>query len=546
MRLDGNLKSKKWAMLKLTRLYSPMPVAAYYLTKIPPLFAVVLLAILLVKLDFLTERTASAHALDAQLVRLEQVTNNLAFAVSQLVGHTQKQTNGADLVSHLMQPGSFELALNSAYLLLADGTYYRFNGGNPVQHYLVTQDDTDAAARPLSLVGTSIWRYYFDAERRLDWRIWPDPFNRSLLVLTLPVATDISSRPQLLAISFEPAQWLAALGPKLNLAIRVQEDILYDTSDYPSQVTALVATVGWSDPALSFQHWHRAQPWRYLYIGLAVSALLMLIIKLIETPQRQLQQDLRQALKIKAFSLHYQAIVELNSNRCVGAEALIRWPASNLKPEQFICVAEQTGLIHGIGFWVLETALAQLQRWRNERLEIGYLSVNLSIIQLADPEFLNKIDALLARYPIRAGEIILEITESVLIQQDDAEVLQLSQLRARGFHLALDDFGTGCSPLSNVKNLPINVLKIDRSFIAGIPDNRYDASICTAIIQMAKALDLQLVAEGVETPRQLAWLQAQGVTAAQGFFFTKAVSASDFRAHISSPRPDLLPELGAS
>jgi len=815
-----------------------MPIVTYPSKKLITALAVLtlaLLAVLVARLDLQGHQKASARALEQDITRLEHYTTQLAYAVSQFASQARNQTTSGDFLSAFMQPGAFDLPINSVYLILADGTYYRFNAGNPAQHYLITQDDTDAAARPASLLRTPIWHYYFGAERSLNWRLWLDPGQDSMLLLTLPVQTDIGIGRQLLAISLDPAQWLAVLGPDVNLAIVAQEQLIVAPSDRHNGASTIRTSTSWTGKELIFQRWHQTQPMRYLYLGLAVTALLTLVLKRLFTahkrqnlgrttqgrivdglqliafetdkatkviwcqgelptdfqlfrvepgarlkdlfsqtpklltylqqslsgdsltyelndsgrfvrvhqapirskdnqviglsifiqeitelknleyqldhqqfhdeltglPNRQffmeqlqqgfdkarqhqqpiallamefsgigrinklfghqigdqmlqqisrstqqslpadvtlcrysndefllstevqpdddiqlmaeqlirivsqptqiagnelslsvnigialfprdakdsgslisnaitamrharqtgrntldyfsveeaklvqqkwqLEQDLTLALQAHAFALHYQPIFDLRSNRCVGAEALIRWPGSQLVPEQFIPMAEQTGLIYRMGLWVLETAMQQLHQWRRESLAIDYISVNLSVKQLDDPDFFNQVDALLARYPLHDGEIILEVTESVLMNRDEATIAQFAQLRARGFHLALDDFGTGFSSLTYLKNLPINILKIDRSFVEGLPGNSHDTAICEAIIKMAVTMDLLLVAEGVETPMQMAWLQEQGVASAQGYFYAKAVSATDFLAYIpkTSTKPD--------
>ncbi|WP_370592173.1 putative bifunctional diguanylate cyclase/phosphodiesterase [Reinekea sp. G2M2-21] len=246
----------------------------------------------------------------------------------------------------------------------------------------------------------------------------------------------------------------------------------------------------------------------------------------------QLEQDITKALNAHDFTLHFQPIFDLKSNRCIAAEALIRWPGTDLRPDQFIPLAEETGLIHTIGIWVLEAAIRQFFEWKQAGGAIDYISINLSVIQLKDKNFFDNLDAILSRFPIETGQVVLEITESVMMNSDASTVKKLNGLRERGFSLAIDDFGTGFSSLNYLKHLPINYLKVDRSFIKGVPNNPHDTVICEAIIQMSLAMELTIIAEGVEMPHQMNWLASKGVLCAQGYFYAHPVSAKDFQPYI--------------
>ncbi|WP_320826839.1 hypothetical protein [Reinekea sp.] len=235
---------------------------------------------MLIRLDLQANQHKAVRALEQDMIGLERYTAHLAYTVSQFANQARQHTSSGDFLSAFMQPGAFDLPLNSAYLILDDGTYYRFNGGNPVQHFLITQDDTDAAARPASLLITPIWRYYFGAERSLNWRLWLDPVQDSMLFLTLPVQTDVASARQLLAISFDPAQWLAVLGPGVNLAILEQDRLLAAPPKSHSSANTIRSGASWIGPKLTFQRWHPINPMRYLYLGLAVTALVILLFKL--------------------------------------------------------------------------------------------------------------------------------------------------------------------------------------------------------------------------------------------------------------------------
>jgi diguanylate cyclase (GGDEF)-like protein len=246
----------------------------------------------------------------------------------------------------------------------------------------------------------------------------------------------------------------------------------------------------------------------------------------------QLEQDITNAVNAHDFTLHYQPIFDLSTNQCTGAEALIRWPSTDLGPDQFIPLAEQSGLIHSIGLWVIEAALTQFTEWKSAGSSIEYLSINLSVSQLESPSFFDNLDEILRRLPLNEGKITLEITESVMMQTSQTMMDKLDELKKRGFYLAIDDFGTGFSSLNYLKHLPVDYLKMDRSFVSGIPSSPHDMVICEAIIQLAVAMGLQIIAEGVETPQQMKWLNEHGVESAQGYFYAKAVPASEFSIYL--------------
>jgi len=273
-----------------------MPIVPKLSKKLIPALAVLILALLaglVIRLTLQVDQQASARALNRDITELERYTTQLAYTVSQFASQARHQTTSGDFLSAFMQPNAFDLRLNSVYLILHDGTYYRFNDGNPAQHYLITLDDTDAAARPASLLATSIWHYYFGAERSLNWRLWSDPLQDSMLLLTLPVHTAIGSSRQLLAISFDPAQWLAVLGPDVNLAVLEQERLIAGPPERHGNGSASTIRSGasWTGTELTFQRWHQTQPMRYLYLGLAITALLILLLKLRYGAQRRQNQS---------------------------------------------------------------------------------------------------------------------------------------------------------------------------------------------------------------------------------------------------------------
>ncbi|TKJ64387.1 GGDEF domain-containing response regulator [Pseudomonas sp. CFBP13506] len=247
--------------------------------------------------------------------------------------------------------------------------------------------------------------------------------------------------------------------------------------------------------------------------------------------QQNLESAIRQALERDEFVLHYQPKLALKSGQIVGAEALIRWfqPRSGwVNPTDFIPVAEDSGLIVRLTQWVLRQACEQVQSWNAMGLPALPVSVNISAIDFRQRDFIDNLATILKETGLPAHQLELEITESVLMQNVDDTVETLHKIKAMGVRLALDDFGTGYSSLSYLRRFPIDVLKIDQSFVRGLNVNSQDAQLISAIIAMGKSLELNIIAEGVETAEQLDFLRAQDCEEGQGFLFSKAVPAKDF------------------
>jgi len=255
-----------------------------------------------------------------------------------------------------------------------------------------------------------------------------------------------------------------------------------------------------------------------------------------------LETDLRRAVERHELRLHYQPLVDLATDRIVGLEALVRWqhPTRGLVPPLlFIPLAEETGLIHSIGRWVLETACQQARAWQLELPNSAgiRLSVNLSARQFTEPDLVLQVDAILAETGLDPGNLELEITESVLMDESEVGIETLRALRALGVRLVLDDFGTGYSSLSYLKHLPLDTIKIDRSFVAEMTDNAADAAIVEAVVALAHGLHIDVVAEGIETAAQLAALRELGCDRGQGFFYARPLPADELRALLSADRP---------
>ena len=246
-----------------------------------------------------------------------------------------------------------------------------------------------------------------------------------------------------------------------------------------------------------------------------------------------MEQGLRTAVERGELFLQYQPQVAVSGLRTVAVEALLRWrhPSMGLvSPARFIPVAEETGQIAAIGRWVLDEALAQLARWRAEGLTGLRVAVNVSAHQLRDDQFAPTVAAALLRHGVPGAALELEVTESTAMRDPLRTAVQLQQLRQLGVSLAIDDFGTGYSSLAYLKQLPLNHLKLDRSFVMDIERDPNDAAICAATITLAHALGLSVVAEGVETVAQLDYLRDLGCDLVQGYLFSRPLDAADLPA----------------
>jgi diguanylate cyclase (GGDEF)-like protein len=246
------------------------------------------------------------------------------------------------------------------------------------------------------------------------------------------------------------------------------------------------------------------------------------------------ENSLRQAMDRNELELHYQPKVDVESGRINGAEALLRWRSRDsgmVSPTEFIPIAEDTGLIVEIGRWALRMACAQAVSWQAAGLPPICVAVNLSPRQFAEADLIDDVTKILAETRLAPQLLELEITESLLMQNLDRAIRVLSSFSKMGIRLAIDDFGTGYSSLSNLKRFPLTTLKIDRAFISDLPHDRDDGVITEAIIGMGKSLSMTVVAEGVETEKQLAFLRSHGCDEYQGHYFSKAVAADSF-AHL--------------
>jgi len=245
--------------------------------------------------------------------------------------------------------------------------------------------------------------------------------------------------------------------------------------------------------------------------------------------QLVLANDLYKALNRSEFLLHYQPQVDLKTGQVVGIEALIRWQHPErgmIPPNQFISLAEETGQIAAIGEWVLYTACAQNRAWQ----EVGYppirVAVNLSARQFQQQNLAQLINRVLTETGLEARYLEVEITESIAMQNIHVTIAVLDELRTMGVHISIDDFGTGYSSLATLKRFPLHTLKVDREFVKDLTTSNKDAALIQAIVTLAHGLDLDVIAEGVETAEQQEFLRSIGCDAMQGYLFSKPLPAA--------------------
>jgi len=248
--------------------------------------------------------------------------------------------------------------------------------------------------------------------------------------------------------------------------------------------------------------------------------------------------DLRHAQARSEFDVHYQPRIDVCTGTIVSAEALLRWrhPVRGLVPAPtFIKLLEETGLIDDVGLWVLEQAVGQLAHWRQQGMALDSIAVNLSTRQLHAPDLPDKVAAILARFAVRPTSLELEVTESIFMGDGAVAIQALRQLHDSGIRIALDDFGTGYSSLAYLHNLPIAVLKVDRSFVAELGQRDSALALTRSIVALARALDLRVVAEGVETQQQAGLLAELGCDELQGYLYAPALDAGAFAALAARP-----------
>lgn len=245
----------------------------------------------------------------------------------------------------------------------------------------------------------------------------------------------------------------------------------------------------------------------------------------------ELEQCLQRGITNNELFNVYQPQYELSSQRLIGAEALLRWhhpKMGDISPDRFIPVAEDTGDIITLGERVLSEACQQLIKWREKGLNMPHISVNLSPRQLSHPNISSKVSETLTKTGLEPDALVLELTESALMQHPEQAARSLNELKAIGVRLSVDDFGTGHSSLSYLRRFPLDCIKVDRSFVQDLPNNKEASALVEAIVKMAHSLNMYVVAEGVETDEQLEFLHQTGCEGAQGYLLGRPMSANDF------------------
>jgi EAL domain-containing protein (putative c-di-GMP-specific phosphodiesterase class I) len=255
-----------------------------------------------------------------------------------------------------------------------------------------------------------------------------------------------------------------------------------------------------------------------------------------------IENRLRQALEQEQFVLHYQPKVNLVTSKITGAEALIRWndPQIGLvPPARFIPILEEIGLIHEVGRWALHKAIEDYQRWRSAGLMAVRIAVNVSPLQLRSRSFITEIEEAISMSPEAAAGLELEITESLIMEDVDHSIISLLAIRAMGVTIAIDDFGTGFSSLNYLFKLPVDTLKIDRAFVVDMTSGSGGLTLVSVIVNLAHALKLKVVAEGVETEAQLRQLRLLHCDEMQGYLFGKPVPVDIFERKYLTPADGL-------
>jgi predicted signal transduction protein with EAL and GGDEF domain len=260
----------------------------------------------------------------------------------------------------------------------------------------------------------------------------------------------------------------------------------------------------------------------------------------------EMEAELRRAVDLGEFVLHYQPTISMRTGQVLGFEALLRWEhprRGTVAPLEFVPVAEETGLINAIGRWVLGEACRQGREWQQLRPDLGLtIAVNLSAAQFGDPRLVDDVAVMLAASEFEASHLVLEITESAVMENTQRAVACLNRMKTMGVRLAIDDFGTGYSSLGYLRTLPVDIVKIDKSFVERVGLEPEARGVIEAVVHLARTLQLETVAEGVETPDQAHHLAQLGCDQVQGFHYSHPLPADDVATFLAGPARPFAPE----
>ncbi|HRD85539.1 MAG TPA: EAL domain-containing protein, partial [Rubrivivax sp.] len=336
----------------------------------------------------------------------------------------------------------------------------------------------------------------------------------------------------------DPGQWSHVAGTADRLLRAIEEPLLLSQAGQMAQVSASMGIAMFPSDGADFDALSRTADlamYRSKDLGRARYCFYHPDLDTAFRTRLELERELVRAIAENELVLHYQPQVDASSRRVVGCEALVRWQHPHrglLMPSAFIETAEQTGLIRDLGQWTLEAACAQFAAWRDAGVGVGRIAVNVSALQAHDPQLPVAVRASLERHRMQPHELEIELTESTLLSDTEGAVRTVERLRELGTVLAIDDFGTGYSSLSYLKLLRPDKLKIDRSFVRDLPDDADDRSLTEAIVGIAHALDITVVAEGVEQEAQRDYLLGLGCRLQQGFLYGRPMSAAAFAAAV--------------
>jgi len=252
-----------------------------------------------------------------------------------------------------------------------------------------------------------------------------------------------------------------------------------------------------------------------------------------------MENNLRDALDNQQFELYYQPQVDITTNRIVGFEALVRWNHEQkgiIPPDHFIPLAEETGLIIPLGKQIIDMASQTISEWHQANLTRARMAINVSAKQLRDNRFFHNLNTTLSKNNCQSNWVEIEITESSVMQDPELAIQLLSKLRRKGITISIDDFGTGYSSLAYLKKLPITKVKIDRSFVSNLPQDKDDAEITKAIISMSQSLNLDIIAEGIETQEQQDFVLQEGCQLIQGYYYSRPLTKQAMTEKLESIR----------